>query len=335
MSLYIQGIFFCFFLASHHLSKIIMRYVYQRVPLQSIVLNTTWNLHPWALDKIPSSLGESFASMAIIHPPIVLEETTEKDNVFVNLCGYRRLQYAMATAEDANVDCLVLPENTSTELLLNIILEDQKLSAGELSLAEKARFLQIALQHMNKEAVYSIFLEKLNLKKRNTVLEELRILLKQDKKIIEEVHKGNLQIQMLGEILRLTDAGDRLSLIELFQTLHLGTGKQKRIFQLIRDVAYRNQLTFTDFLAGEDIVQIIENPGLNVPQKIQHLSEFLQQQLQPKSLMAEKQFQEQVKSLHLPKNKTVSHSTSFEKDEVTLSIVFDNFSQCKDYLAGN
>jgi hypothetical protein len=71
---------------------------------------------------------------------------------------------------------------------------------------------------------------------------------------------------------------------------------------------------------------------MNIPQKIDHLGNKLQQDLAPSSTQAEEVFIKQVKSLQLPANHALSHSPSFEKDEITLAITFKNFAECEQYL---
>jgi hypothetical protein len=74
---------------------------------------------------------------------------------------------------------------------------------------------------------------------------------------------------------------------------------------------------------------------MNIPQQIHHLGALLLQQTNPSSSQAEEVFIKQVKALYLPKNYAVSHSPSFEKDEITLSITFKNFAECEQYLSEN
>ena len=79
----------------------------------------------------------------------------------------------------------------------------------------------------------------------------------------------------------------------------------------------------------KEITAILNHNEMNVPQKIHHLGNLLQQAMTPASALAEGAFVKQVASLQLPANHSISHSPSFEKDEITLSITFKDFVACE------
>jgi ParB family chromosome partitioning protein len=302
----------------------------ESILLDSIQLTTDWNLHPWDLEETPQSLSESLTSLGILHPPIV-KKNREK-GYYISLCGYRRINYAKTTGRTSRLDCLVVSEKTPAELLLEIVLEDQKCTGSGLSLAEKARFYQIGLQHLDKKQLIDLFFDKLELKNRPSLISNLVRLMQQQKAIITEVHCGRLQEQMLGELLGLSRQEEKNALLSLFQKLSLGAAKQRKFFQLIRDLAYRDKLTIDELLQSSEVLEILQHQQYNVPQQIHHLGLYLFRQLYPVSLHAEQLFVEQLRALRLPETHTISHSPSFEKDEVTLSILFDNLAACKSYL---
>lgn len=315
-----------------------MHYPFKRVPLSSIGLSVRWNLHPWALDDGPSTgpLQKSLSMVGILHPPLIMPSASEGDDKheYTVVCGYRRLEYARNSLsnQDNLIGCLIVPSNTGPLQFLHTVLEDQLLSITPLSLAEKARFLEIASQYFDDKESVNHFGEKLGLKKSLSLLKDLRTLMKQPVEMIEAVHNGLIQQQILHELLSITEELDRLNLLRFFQLLQLGTGKQRRFFQLIRDLAYKNRLTISEFLDRGDIQRILSHQTLNIPQIIQHLGDHLQQLQQPLSHKAIRNFEEKVKALQLDKSLTITHVPYFEKDEVTLSISFDNLEACASYL---
>ncbi len=125
---------------------------------------------------------------------------------------------------------------------------------------------------------------------------------------------------------------ERAALLDLFTTLQLGGGKQRKFLQQIRDCAYARELSIIEFLTKKEIKQILEHSHLNIPQKIQHLGDLLQTFIQPNLYRAQENFNEQIRLLALPENYTVSPSQSFEKDEVTLKISFADLNSCQQFL---
>jgi hypothetical protein len=114
--------------------------------------------------------------------------------------------------------------------------------------------------------------------------------------------------------------------------LSLGAGKQRKLFSLTRDLAYRNQVSIADFLTRDDVQQILNHKDMNPPQKAQHLGNLLQEKLTPSYIEAEKNFSTYTKELKLPANFDLSHSQAFETDEIVVSITFHDHEECRQLL---
>ena len=298
------------------------------IPLNSINYSVEWNLHPWDARTIPPDLQEDLALNGIIRPPVVIADSA---NTFTVVSGARRIEFARRFPGSSQIDCMVLDKNAPHSFILHLILTDQSCTSS-LSLAEKARFVELACRFLKMEDVAAIFQTKLQLKKGRSAIPDLLRILAQDEEIIREVHAGRLQDRMVAEIFSLQEADDRLTLIRLFRNLGMGDGKQKRFFNLIRDIAFRQGSSIAAYLRQKEITAILDHQEMNIPQKIDHLGNKLQQDLAPSSTQAEEVFIKQVKSLQLPANHALSHSPSFEKDEITLAITFKNFAECEQYL---
>lgn len=254
----------------------------------------------------------------------------EDNTTFTVISGQRRIQFATTNLKQEYVDCKVINNDIEPHLLFDIILLDLP-HTETLSLAEKAVFLLLASKYFEKKYLAPLFFSKLGIQRKQSFLHDLLGLLEQDDNFIAQVHGGLIEEQMLPELLRLKGE-DRTVLLRLFSHLNLGTGKQKKILSLLRDAAYKEELSISAYLEGVEILAILEGDTLNIPQKIQHLDHYLQQQIYPESLEAEHTFTAEVKALNLQKNQKISHSPAFEKDTVTLSIEFDSFEKCRSLL---
>lgn len=296
------------------------------VPPDAIDFTAEWSLHPWASADIPQELRDSFERVGILHKPILL---TRAGNRFDIICGFRRLLFLVTAANAENIDCLVLAEASDPRSILEILLADQGLY-HPLSLAEKARFIQICSRYFSPPEIVEGYLERMHLPKRLSTISDVLNILCQDPLMIAEIHAGRLQEKMVLELLRLPEQSDRVAMIRLFKELAMGDNKQRRFFTLIRDIAFRQGSSVAGYLDSPDIREIVNTPGLNIPQKIFHLGNLLQHRLNPAFSRAEEDFAKQVGNLNLPACCTLSHSPSFETDQVTLSISFANFSDCQD-----
>lgn len=300
----------------------------QTLPLSAISSSTEWCLHPWNLARLPEKTQHAFAGTGILHPPIVVPQGEGK---YTLLTGHRRMYYARIIARLEQILCLVVPGATAPRHLLEIVLTDQ-LSSGGMSLAEKATFLALAGRVVSDSEIIDNYLGRLCLNQRPATLLQARQILRLAPLLIQAIDEGFLQQKMVEEFLRLKSDTDRLALLALFRDLAMGDGKQRRFFTLIRDIAGRRGESIAAYLDHEQIKAIRHSSVLNIAQKIQHLGDFLQREYSPLLSCAEKEFVRHTTALHLPPGHTLAHSPSFEKDEVTLSITFENFAACAAYL---
>ncbi len=305
-----------------------MYLTHRSIPFDSINLTDEWNLHPWEFGDIPSELQESLVLNGVIHPPLVLADSAD---TFAIVAGVRRVEFIRRFIGSSQIDCMVIDKNAPFDVILNLILTDQNQAAG-LSLAEKARFVEIACRFLQMEDIMSGFQARLRFPRGRSGISRLLAILTQDELFIKEVHAGRIQERMVLELLSLSENTDRLALVELFKNLGMGDGKQKRFFSLIRDIAWREGTAISAYLQRKELTAIVEHKELNIPQKIQHLGILLQNELAPSSSQAEERFSQKTRNLGLPGNYSLSHSPSFEKDDITLSIRFRNFSDCEQYL---
>jgi len=305
-----------------------MSLFYRSIPVDSINYSTDWNLHPWEYGVLAPELVDNLTLNGVIHPPLVIADS---EKTFVIVSGARRIEYIKKYIGPSHIDCLVVAKDAPHSTVLHLILADQS-NTSPLSLAEKARFIEIAGQFLKMEDIATLFRTKLQLKNGRSAISDLRRILQQDEIIIKEIHAGRLQERMVAEILSLPEESDRLALVQLFKALGMGDGKQKKFFNLIRDIAWKNGSSIAAFLQRKDIGAILDRGEMNIPQQIHHLGNLLQQENNPSSTLAEGIFAQQVKTLQLPTNYTVSHSPSFEKDEITVSITFKNFTECQQFL---
>jgi hypothetical protein len=300
----------------------------QLVALHTISFNDEWSLHPWELSTIPDGLLQSFYRTGILHKPILL---AKEDGCFDILCGFKRLQFALFMAQMDSVECLVLSDEVQPATILDILLTDQSISHS-LSLAEKARFVEICARFLTHQDIVSSYLERLHLREKLSTIKELNSILQLDPLILAEIHAGRLQEKMVGELLRLKAISDQIALVQFFRKLALGDGKQQRFFTLIRDISSRNGSTIAALIKSQGFADILDHPELNVPQKVEHLKNLLQQQLSPMYLRAEAEFIKQVRNLQLPPQCIIAHSPSFEKDDITFSITFKKLADCVNMI---
>ncbi len=302
----------------------IPRCIYGTVCHGDLSANLEWNLHPWAATNLSDELFWSFRQVGVLHPPYVL--ACEK-GCFQVISGSRRCHFSATVANDATISCLILPKDTGITTLLDLILEEQRASRP-LSLAEKARFLDICKRHLAPAEILERYSERLAIRRQKTTLDQLASLLKEDSLFQEGIDQGLLQEKMACDLLLLKDPSARLALVRLFRQLQMGDNQQKKFFTALRDLAKRHRTPIATYLQLTEITAILYHPTMNLPQKVQHLGAYLQEQLSPEAVRAEQAFQDRRKELRLPQCCSLQHSQAFESDAVDLTITFKDLSDC-------
>jgi ParB family chromosome partitioning protein len=305
-----------------------MRFSFQDIHLRKLNFTDNWCLHPWEKEYYPGELRKSIIRTGIIHPPFLRLLT---DKSFEVISGRKRLLIARRELRLEKTGCFILPDRPAEISILDLLLTDQ-IHAVPLTLAEKAQFIKIAVKHITEDEIIAHFAERLELREHPSAIREMLALLNLPGDIIAEIHNGRLQDRMVMELQRLKHPEDCLTMVSLFKKLALGTGKQRKIFSLLRDLAYRNHTSISDYLGGEEIQRILQHKEMNAPQKTQHLGILLQKQLNPSSQDAEDNFAIFSKSLNLPGSLSVSHSPAFETNEITLSIRCRDLHECEKIL---
>ncbi len=152
------------------------------------------------------------------------------------------------------------------------------------------------------------------------------------------VHNRTLSDKMAYELLTLPTK-DRVLIHTLFLDLELGGGKQKRLLSLLKELAYRREKSIKELLSAPIYLEILLHTGMNKPQKIANLLTLLQKEILPESSSVEESFLKRVYEMRIPPTCKISHSLSFEKDDVTVTLQFPsiedvekNISAIKDII---
>lgn len=297
---------------------------YQNIPFSSISASKKWNLHPWKQESFSDELKNSIIQTGVLHPPI-LQKT--ENGIFDTVTGNARIAVTREILRRETIGCFVLPDNMPVQSILKIILTEQTWSA-QLSIAEKARFLEIAAENISEPEIVSHFLPMLALPRYFNSISKILDILSLGNAALADIDEGFLQEKIVMELLNIREKTDRRSLVSLFKMLGVGAGKQKKILYALRDLSRRHRLSISDYLKNSEITAILEHEEMNPPQKAHHLGLLLEKQLTPAAEKAEKEFKAFTKSLDLPEDFHLDHSPAFEKDTLTLTLFFQNRSEC-------
>ncbi len=275
------------------------------------------SLTPEEAREPSTALLASIARTGILHPPILREQGRTRMEI---VTGRRRLLAAQQTQHSISTICLVLPADTLPAEALALNLEDTLLR-GDITVVEQAIFFQKILDHLNEDEAARRFLPALGLEPHRHHLHNLLQLLGLEEHLLGAVHEGRLHDGVARELLALNFT-DRLSLYEVMEMLSLSVSNQKKITTACRELAARHNTSIMGLLCQPQVREILNPRETNIPQKTARLMQWLTEQRFPRLAAAEQEFRSFAAALKLPSAVALTHSPSFEQDQVQLSIPF-------------
>lgn len=281
-------------------------------------------LAPPGEEIIPEKLKESIKRTGILHPPIVREK---REECFQIVTGRKRL-LAVKESGRACCDCLVMTASTTVLDGLAIAFEEMLLKK-KINPVEQAIFFGKVLQETDDNEAAERFLPPLGFPPRPHLIKRFIALLDLEEPLLVAVHKGRLDEKVALELGKL-NFGDRMALFEVITLLHLSVGNQKKLTISSRELAVRANSSIRQLLSDPEAEAILNHPEANLPQKAANLMAWINKKRFPRLTEAEQEFRRFTGKLQLPKGVSLSHSPSFEKDELTLSITVQDQVKLQD-----
>ena len=276
----------------------------------------TFSLMPFD-DPPDKELTRQISRIGILHPPL-LKATAS--GAFQIVAGRKRLRIVGGLLKHNSCDCLIVPEDFDTLATLALAL-DEALLSGPISPLAKAIFFKKALALCPEEEAARRFLPLLKLTPHPFHLQQIVALTSLEQPLALALHEGRLEEKSALALSGLSFR-DRFVLFDLIDTLQLSVSNQRKLISICQDLAKRQDTSIHAFLSGHELKEIIDHPESNLPQKTASVMRFLSERHTPNLAAAEKKFAALNNRLNLPKGLNVSHATSFERDELTLTATF-------------
>lgn len=297
----------------------------QNIPINNILVSQvdfndfTYSIAPLPENDIDLTLTESIRRVGVLNPPILKEKTP---GIYSIIAGRKRLNFLRSLQEKQSCPCLVVPAFLSELEIFDILLTEIQL-VRQLTAVEKALFLQKITRLTETRTVINKFMRRLELPPGPEVLARTVKLLEFEDSLLLNLHRGYVN-EAVARDLVLLSASDRIFLVDLIVELHLSSSNQKKLLQVCRELAARENKPLAAILDNHEVRDILQHRKANPPQKTKKLMAWLARRYRPRAMQAEEEYKCFIAGLKLPENVSISHTPFFENDGVTLSITFDN-----------
>lgn len=298
--------------------------IIKEIRTSRIVDSKTYLIHPFIDYSIPDPLLiESISSVGLLHPPTLIPSSKSSYDI---VCGRKRIHAFMHQNPGSTLICRILPQETKEEDLLLFLLEEQH-HTSKLSIMEQASFIQLCRRRLDSSTLRIFFntLPNDRITQGVEYIEQFCNLLTDTQKMI---HENHLSEKAAMRLLGLRGDGEK-ELVSLIWELKMGKSKQLKLIDEIITLCKRNGKRVADYPNLSQLNDILQLQNNNIPQKSSLLFSTLFALNNPHFSEAKAVFKRQVDQLALPKNCTLQHSEAFERDAVTLKIVFNDFLSLK------
>lgn len=266
------------------------------------------------------NLSESIASVGLITPPILQEESGK----YIIIAGFRRIA-ACRRLGWSRIDARLLPADADPLDGIRLAIADNAFHR-RLNLIEQARAASKLSFFYDDDTVLCRDARNIGLVLNPLFIGKLRQLARLDEKL-QRVAAG--EIITLDIALKMGSLGQVSIdlLIDLFDHLRPTVSQQKEIFTHLSELAALNDKTVADVLQNYNVQQIINKPGINRRKKISALCADLKKLRYPVISLWERQYQHLISNLELPSGLVLIPPENFEGSRFRMILTFENPDQ--------
>lgn len=256
--------------------------------------------------QISTELYNSIKSIGIINPPIIIKN----DNGYLVLTGFKRINVA-GELGIKSLFCKVINESDiSFQDCIKIIYEDNKDRFTDIEIAEIGR------KHIENGNDIKQFLQLIGYPATGKNLQRYTCLSKLDTRIINCYLDKKLNAEQCYLLARI-NAEDALLLInKIIVPFRFNTNETREYLSEVRDISLRDNISISQIV--ENVLNMQEENTKNgIRLEIKKLRS-------PRLVEVEKEYNEIVKSLKLPKGVLISYSPYFEKNYIEVKTRIDS-----------
>lgn len=272
-------------------------------------------------------LKNSIHRVGLLNPPLLVPG---RAGLMEIVTGYRRLT-ACKALEWQEIPCMDISSASLSALELLLLNFHDNLSSRELNPIEKGMFLKRASCLLSKDKIIQDYMPLLGLPSHDSALQiflSMDELTEDQRRVIAD---KKVSLQTMTALMEM-DIASRSSIFNWIIELNLNFNQQLQFIEFVNDILIQLNGTNPRFLKEADFSSILKDTKMNKPQKAKAILEKLRSVRYPRLKSVEKDFQQQLHKLNLPKFARILHSPGFEDVHCHLTIDFQNGRELKQRM---
>jgi hypothetical protein len=270
------------------------------------------------------ALADSIARVGLISP-LVLWPWQEKLHL---LCGRRR-RLALRSLGKKEFPALIIRQPLPPLEALRLAVEDN-LHRG-FNDAEKALAVQHMIRLAPRDRVRTELLPLLNIPPTEDFFLRYLAMVDLGNKGLDLLAEGLLDPQT-GLAISEMSAPDREAMLDLFAVLKPGVNKRRQLIELMQDISRRESVSPAVILQDPEIIENINAPNLNPPQKEHKTRDCLTRRRYPELTAMRERQKSLLKKLGLGRNMRLKTPPGFEGLEFQMEIAFSDSEELAEAL---
>lgn len=275
---------------------------------------------------VSAELMASIRLVGLLNPPILIASS----DGFRIVSGFRRVA-ALRQLGITSIPARLLDPRTPVESCIRIAIIENS-SQRTLNLVEQAHAVGLLATFLTDSRQLADAACSVGVSVNPSMVEKLKNLSAMDDTLKTGVLDGSIALPVAIQIQAIEDPADSQALVALLKKLGLSLNRQREILEWIASICRRDDISVSQLLTNNEIVNCLQDPNLDRRQKGQLIRKYLKTSRYPTIQSYEKRFNDIVKKLALPKGSFLTAPPHFESPSYGLRFEFSSHDELRQKL---
>lgn len=267
-------------------------------------------------------LLDSIKDMGVINPPLLFGKSE-----YSIVSGFRRIA-ACRYLGWPTMQARILDSDTKQLDCIKLAITDNTLQRP-LNLIETARSLHMLNCVLNDDKRIVKAVSALGLPKNLSIIKKIRKIYDLPQVLQTSILSNTISLSVALE-LSLMQPGIAETFATLFETLKLSLSKQRELITMIREIAFREDISIPEIFQESYFQNILNDENMDRIQKTNNIRSYLKRRRFPNIASAEKVFEKHVKELKLGNGIKLIPPKDFEGTIYNMMLNFKNSKELKE-----
>jgi ParB family chromosome partitioning protein len=270
---------------------------------------------------VSGALVASIRLVGLLNPPILISSS---GGVRI-ISGFKRIA-ALRQLGITSIPARLLDPATPDESCIRIAIIENS-SQRSMNLVEQANAVGLLATFCNNSRQLADAACSVGLSVNPSMAEKLKKLAAMEDTLKTGVLEGTIALPVAIQLHDMENSADAQALVPLLMDLGLSLNRQREMLEWIASISRRDDISVSQLLAAEEIVNCLRDPNLDRRRKGRMIRKYLKTSRYPTIQSYEKRFDDIVKKLALAKGTILTAPPHFESPSYGLHFEFSSHNE--------